>query len=231
MFSTHEMVVSFLAVDSTGEHPKGSAVTWKNPVTLKYRLYAGGKGEKMLELKAAPNKDGKTSIRYTTDGSDPKLGGGSYESPVSITKGTQIVLAFAERNGVQSEVLQIPIDWSKSDGEKPIDPLKPAVWKHRHEFYFTNESYEFIECLKRHEATVSSAKVSITGDRWVELTLHELIKLTSEKLREAVEAVRKLPDSGQVSIEVGVIHFSTGQRLLDWLNETKTDVKPGEVKQ
>lgn len=231
LFKTQEMEVSFLAVDSTGTHPKGSPVTWKNSVTLKYRLYAGGKGEKMLELKAAPNKDGKTNIRYTTDGSDPKLGGGSYDSPVSIAKGTQVVLAFAERSGIQSEVLHIAIDWSKSDGEKPIDPLKPAVWKHHHEFCFTKESYDFIDCLKRHEASVSKARISITGDRWVELTLHELIKLTSDQVLEAVEAVRKLPDSGQVSIEAGFLHFPTGQRLLDWLNETKTDVKLGEVKQ
>src|SRR6059036_3870227 len=103
----------------------------------------------MLELKAAPNKDGQTAIRYTTDGSDPKLGGGSYEGPVTIKKGTQIVLAYAERDGVQSEVLQIPIDWSKPDGDKPIDPQKPAIWKRAHCYYFTQESYEFIDRLRR----------------------------------------------------------------------------------
>ena len=34
-----------------------------------------------------------------------------------------------------------------------------------------------------------------------------------------------------VEVGAGTIHFPTGQRLLDWLNETKTDVKSGEVKQ
>lgn len=231
LFTTDEIEVSFLAVDSSGIHPTGSAETWKNRVTLKYRLYASGKGEKMLELKAAPNKDGKTEIRYTTNGSDPKLGGGSYEAPVALKKGTHIVLAYAERDSVQSTVLQIPIDWSKPDGDKPIDPEKPAVWYHRHDFYFTPESYEFIARIKRHEANVSAVKISITGDRWAELTLHELIELTGIQLSEAVEAIRKLPESGQVGLEARAIHFPTGQRLMDWLNETKTDVKPGEVKQ
>lgn len=231
LFTTDEIEVSFLAVDSSGIHPTGSAETWKNRVTLKYRLYASGKGEKMLELKAAPNKDGKTEIRYTTNGSDPKLGAGSYEAPVALKKGTHIVLAYAERDGVQSTLLQIPIDWNKSDGDKPIDAQKPAVWHHRHEFHFTPESYEFIDRIMRHEANVSAVKISITGDRWAELTLHELIELTGIQLSEAVEAIRKLPEFGQVGLEARAIHFPTGQRLMDWLNETKTDVKPGEVKQ
>jgi hypothetical protein len=233
LFTTDEIEVSFLAVDSTGLHPNGPAVTWKNTVTLKYRLYAGGKGEKTLELKAAPNKNGQTIIRYTTNGSDPKLDGGRYESPVAIKKGAQIVLACAERDGVQSEVLQLPIDWSKPDGDKPIDPQKPAVWKHPHPCYFTPESYEFIDRLKRHEAKISGVKLSITGDRWLELTMHELVELDAAQTAAAVEALRALPvtGNGQVEVSAGAIHFPTGQRLLDWLNETKTDVKHGEVKQ
>jgi hypothetical protein len=146
-------------------------------------------------------------------------------------KGAQIVLVYAKRDGVQSEVLQIPIDWKNPDGDKPIDPQKPVIWRRRHEYYFTPGSYEFIDRLKRFEAKVSAVKVSITGDRWAELTLHELIEMTGTQLSEAVEAVRKLPEYGQVGVEAGVIHFPTGQNLLDWLNETKTDVKPGEVKQ
>ena len=231
LFTTDEIEVSFLAVDPTGVHPTGPVVTWKNKVTLKNRLYAGNKGEKLLELKAAPNKDGKTAIRYTTDGSDPKLGGGKYETPVVLKKGTHLALAYAERDGVQSVVLQIPINWSKGECDKPIDPQKPAIWRHKYEFYFTPESYEFIDRLKRHEAKASGVKVTIAGDRWAELTLHEGIELGGTQLSEAVEAVRKIPESGQVGVEAGTIHFSTGQRLLDWLNETKTDMKPGEVDQ
>ena len=83
LYVTDEMEVSFLAVDSTGTHPNGPAVTWNNRITLKRRLYAGNKGEKMLELKAAPNKANTTQIRYTTDGSDPKLSGGIYDGPVA----------------------------------------------------------------------------------------------------------------------------------------------------
>ena len=62
----------------------------------------------MLELKAAPNSDGRTEVRYTTDGSDPKLNGGTYDGPVAIAKGTQVVLAVAECDGVAIRGAQHP---------------------------------------------------------------------------------------------------------------------------
>ena len=233
IFATDEIEVSFLAVDSTGAHATGPAVWWKNRITLKYRLYTGAGGEKLCELKAAPNKHGRTVIRYTTDGSDPKLSGGTYEGPVRLQRGTPIVLAVAECDAVQSEVLQIPLDWNRPDAGQAIDPLKPAMWKHRHDYHTTLESYEFMERVKRHEARVSGVRISVTGDRWAELNLHELIELDATQLREATEALRRLPvtGSGQVEVTVAALHFPTGQRLLDWLNETKAEVKPGEVKQ
>ena len=89
LFVSDEMQVSLLAVDSSGGHPPGPAQTWKNRVTLKYRLFCGPAGEKMLELKAAPNRDGRTEIRYTSDGSDPKLNGGTYDGPLAIARGAR----------------------------------------------------------------------------------------------------------------------------------------------
>lgn len=231
LFISDEMEVSFLAVDSTGTHPPGPAQTWKNRVTLKYRLFSGPAGRKMLELKAAPNSDGRTEVRYTTDGSDPKLNGGTYDGAVEIAKGTQVVLAFAQCDGIPSDVLNIPISWDAPETETPIDPDKPLVWRRRHECGITLESYDFMDRLKRHEAGVTGAKISVTGDRWAELTMHEKLKLDAGQLREVAEAIRKLPGSGQLAVEAAAIHFDRGQRLLDWLNEVKTELKPGEVQQ
>lgn len=232
LFRTAEMEVSFLAVDSTGVHPNGKPATWKNRVTLKYRLFSGPKGERMLELKAAPNKNGQTEIRYTTDGSSPQLAGGTYDGPIALKKGTPLVLAYAACDGVESPVEQIAIDWSKKDDEvKPIDPEKPAVWKRSHAYHITQESYDFIERLKRHDASASGLKISVTGDRWAELNLHEKIELTAIDLNQAVEAVRKLPGSGQLGIEAATVHFKRGQALLDWVNEVKTELRRGEVVQ
>jgi Protein of unknown function (DUF499)/Fn3 associated len=234
LYVTDEIEASFLAVDSSGVHVTGPTVSWKNRVTLKYRFFTGGSGERMIELKVAPYKLGETRIRYTTDGSDPKLSGDAYDSPAAIPKGTQFVLAFAECAGVQSEILQTPVPVGKGPvEEKPIDPNKPAIWKRPHACYFTNESYEFLDRLKRHEAKISGVKLSITGDRWLELTLHDLVELDAPQVSSTVETLRALPvtGNGQVEVTATALHFLTGQRLLDWLNEVKTDVKPDEVKQ
>jgi len=149
LFSTDEIEVSFLAVDSTGVHPSGPTVRWKNRLTLKYRFFVGDSGEKVLELQAAPDGNGATEIRYTTDGSDPKLSGGTYEEPFPLRTGTQVVLALGERDGLQSEVLHIPIPAGTGGAqEKPIDPQKTAVWNRHHEYHLTMETYEFIRGMK-----------------------------------------------------------------------------------
>jgi len=231
-YRTTEMEVSFLAIDSSGEHPPGPTGTWRNRVTLKHRVYSGSNGERMLELRAAPNKHGRTEIRYTTDGSSPLLAGGTYEGPVAIAKNTVVVLAYAICEGVESEVEEIKIDWRSSDPEATqIDPAKPAVWRRKHRYNITAESYEFLDRLKSYEASVAGVKIEVIGDRWVELSMHDGLELGAIRLYEAVEAIRKLFSEGNVVIEAGRINFPSGQRLLDWTNERREQVRPGEVGQ
>ncbi|MCC5786917.1 MAG: DUF499 domain-containing protein [Phycisphaerales bacterium] len=232
-YRTSEMEVSFLAVDSSGAHPAGPTSTWKNRVTLKHRIYSGSNGDRMLELKAAPNKHGKTEIRFTTDGSSPMIAGGVYDDPIALRPGTPFVLAYAICEGVESEVEPISLDWSQSDPEaKPIDPAKPATWKRRHELQITKESYEFVQRLTKHEASSSGIRVSCgEGDRWADLSLAESVELSAVELHKVVETVREVAGVGQVAITAQAVHFPTGQRLLDWVNEVKAELKPGEVDQ
>jgi len=233
LYRTSEMEVSFLAVDSTRQHPPGPARTWHNSLTLKHRTFPGpsGAGSKMIELQAAPNKSGETVIKYTTDGSDPKLSGGVYTGPFEVPRGAQIVLAVATAGRVIADALPIPIAWDKTDDEKPIDPDKPLTWNHRQELHTTLESYSFLDRLKDHAVEASGVKVSVTGNRWAELTLHEKIQLGEEALRGGAEVLRQLTNEGQLSIEVSALHFQRGQAFLDWVNAAKAEYKAAEVKQ
>ncbi len=224
---TAEMEVSFLAVDSTGQHDPGPPATWHNRVTMKYRLFSGGNRKKMCELHAAPRG---AEIRYTTDGSDPKLGGGAYDSPFEVPKGTQVVLGHAEKDGIGSEVLKIAVDWEK-DEEVKVDPEKPVSWKRKHDYGLTNETYAFLQRIQDFKARASGVRISITGQHWLELTMHEDMWLTGMQLMESLEAVRKLLPDGQVGLESTALHFERGQDLLDWVNDAKTELKPGEIVQ
>lgn len=80
-FVTSELHLTFLAVDSTGAHATGSVVHWKNAITLKQRLFQQGKGL-MCELQAGP----PAKILYSTDGSDPRQAGGTYEEPFLVER-------------------------------------------------------------------------------------------------------------------------------------------------
>lgn len=227
IYRTAEMEVSFLAVDSSKKHEPGPPVTWRNRVTMKYRLFSGGNRKKMCELRAAPPG---SNIRYTTDGSDPKIAGGAYDSPFEVPKGTQVVLAYAEQDGVESDSLKIAIDWEK-DEEVRVDPTKPVTWKRKHSPGLTNETYAFLQRIQDFKAQASGVRISITGQHWMELTMHEGMWLSGVQLLEVLEAVRKLLPDGQVGLESTALHFERGQDLLDWVNDAKTQLLPGEIVQ
>jgi len=152
-FRTTEINASFLVVDSTGVHETGESISWQNRITLKYRFFQGGEN-RMCELKAAPH----APIWYTTDGSDPKLSGGTYEGAFIVPRNAQVVLAYAEREKVSSDVLKVPVPAVVGGGgPQLIDPKRPAVWTRAFTFQSTKDTYE---CLERAKNFMLSFQVS-----------------------------------------------------------------------
>lgn len=220
-FKTRELTVTFLCVDSKGEHETGQPIVWHNRITIKSRIYQGS-NDKMVELRAAPD----VPLRYTTDGSDPKLSGVVYEGPFVILQNSQVVLAVAEKQGVVA-THRLDINWDEPIG--PVDPERPTVWHREHVLSTTQEAYEFLAALKQHEVTVPSPRLSIAGRHWLELSCD--LTLDATALENTLNHLRGLLDDGQVSIEALSLHFPTGQRLLDWVETARTELKPGEVEQ
>jgi len=233
ILKTAELKVSFLAVDSTHVHETGEPVTWQNRITLKYRFFQSGL-ERMLELRAAPM--GK--IHYSTDGSDPKLASATYEGPFVVSPATTLVLAYAEHNGTASDVLRVavpPIGGGGGGGAVIIDPKRPAVWVRGFDWQSTKESYESLERAKKHQASFSGPTITIMGEggdkEWIELQTYQEKRVAPELIEETLSVLRKLQGSGQVQLKCAALHFDLGKDLLDWVEEIKTELKPGEVKQ
>ncbi len=224
-FETDELEVSFLCVDSTGEHETSSAETWRNRITLKWQEYQNGP-EKMVRLESAP----KAIIKYTTDGSDPKNAGGTYDGPFVVPKGTVFVLAYGQKNKISSEVYKFEINWEE-EGGIVIDPEKPALWKRRHEPKTTKESYELLRLMKKYSVNMPGPRVTISGKSWIELAVDEKVLISSDQMDKVLEYLRSLLDEGQVQIETSALKFPTGQSLLDWVAEVQTELKPDEVSQ
>jgi hypothetical protein len=74
----------------------------------------------MIEMQTLPQA---ATIKYSTDGSDPRNGGQTYKSPFALPKTTRVVRYFAEASCVFSEVKDVPIDWDNL-GQERIDPDK-----------------------------------------------------------------------------------------------------------
>jgi hypothetical protein len=227
---TRELSASFLVVDSTKVHETGDPVTWKNTITFKHRFFQIG-NDRMLELRAAP----EAPISYSTDGSDPKLAGASYEAPFVVRPGTSLVLAYAEHDGVASLVERIVVPAAGDKGTVQVDPRRPAVWTRRFEVQSTKETYECIERARKHNAIFIGIKLTILEEGgnhgWIELSTSQEKQVTPDLVEEVLTALRKLQGSGQVQLAVEALTFTLGQELLDWVEEVRTSLKPEEVKQ
>ncbi|MCB0192590.1 MAG: DUF499 domain-containing protein [Anaerolineae bacterium] len=226
-----ELRVSFLVVDSAGQHDTGEVENWINKITLQHRTFQCSRN-KCMELKAAP----EAAIFYTTDGSDPKVAGGEYNEPFIIPSGAPFVLAYAQRDGIVSLVERFPIDWDQ-DNSVQIDPRIPTIWKPTRRFGFnsTRDSYAFLDRLKKHRGTAAGVSLTISGvsgDRdWIQFNTNGEKKLEPLLIEEALDALRKLQTNGQVQLNAGAVHFEMGQDLLDWVEDEKLTLKSGEVTQ
>jgi len=237
-FKTKEMRLSFLCVDSTGEHETGDPVEWQNKIDLKYRIFDRG-SDKVVEFVSAP----AATIRYTTDGSNPKEYGGIYDGEITVPKNCTYVLAVAEAQGIYSNVLQIKIDW-KSNYGITIDKNKPLKLNKRCRTDDTRETYSELELLKKHNAELSDVIVTlyksddVSGEKgWVELTVDKSLKIKIDNIEKSIDSVRNnfMPEGKvNISLEYGTAIFATGQDFLDWVAEKKKslqDFKEGEIVQ
>jgi hypothetical protein len=154
-FRTSELAVSFLCIDSKKKHKTGKSETWKNRITIQSRIYQRN-GVRMVQLKAAP----PAPIVYTTDGSDPRNGGGTYEGDFVLPDGTVYVLAVAQKNGIVSELHKLEVRWDSREDFR-IDPAKPAEWRREHRPETTKDAYEFLELMKKHQASAAGPRIAV----------------------------------------------------------------------
>ena len=226
IFETEAMRVSFLAADSSGEHETGEPVEWSNRITLKSRDYLDG-DERRVEIQSAP----PAAVRYTTDGSDPRLGGGAYEGPFVLPGGARLLLAVAEKDGIASEPYEKEI--TERPAAPPIDKTKPVVWRPASGFTFqsTRTAYGFINRLKKHDASASGLRFVVQADKttWVELSLSNDVEMDGASMEQAVEHLRRLVSGGEVEIKASRTHYATGQRFLDHVADVKATYRREEV--
>lgn len=226
-FRTKELKLSFLCVDSTGEHETGEPYKWQNKISLKYQVYDQGEN-KVVVLEAFP----AAQIKYTTDGSNPKEHGGIYHSEFVVPKDTTYVLAVAEADGIFSDVLTFKIDQAK---DFTVDKSKPLTLFKKQKTNDTSETYKELALLKKHQVQISDVfitfykiKESNIDKSWIELTLDSSTRVEIERLEDSMDNIRNnFMSEGRIniSVEYNVAVFASGQNFLDWVAEKKMELK------
>ena len=221
-FKTKELKVSFVCVDSTGEHQTGATLEWENKITMKSKCYQEGSLRRVQIVSAPP-----ATIKYTTDGSNPKVAGALYQGPFVLPPNSKMVLAIGERDGIES--FQHQLDVEEEEVVK-IDPVKPVTWRRQQSAQTTAASYEIMDRLKKYKATLASVSIFVGSKHWAELNFDADSKLSGDSIKAAVENVRTIlgPDQ-DVTLRGEKVYFEAGQGLLDWVADVHTELSKEEV--
>lgn len=223
-FKTKELKLSFLCVDSTGKNTTGPVEYWTRKINLQHKIYDKD-GKSNVELKAtSPN----VTIRYTTDGSNPKESGGVYEESFIIPEGTKFIqaIAFNESLGVYSDVMQIEVKEKKFeiDKEKPVHLIEPIVSNN------TTETFNVVEKLSKYDLSVSGVTIGITekgsssNTGFIELTMGDFYIKKPENLVEELKGlIDKFFDdkSFETHITINKVIFDSGQVFEEWVSDNK----------
>lgn len=231
-FLTKELVVSFLCIDENNPpSPTGSVLVWKNSIEVKGRDYSQGT-ERFFEMSTIPPD---MPVRYTTNGSDPRQGGSSYDGPFPLPAGTKLVQAIAEHSGIQSPIMSVKIGGGTGDGWR-IDPAKPLTWK-THKRFANKPSREAFQLLGRiRDAGASADDVTINcfsaeTNESLEYILPEGTRKSGEQLMAIWENLNAFLERPNATLTILQIHFDQGQALLDWQNLDRLVIEQNEVKQ
>lgn len=227
-FKTRELKLKYLCVDSTGVHEQGVAESWQNSISLKHRVFQQGE-DWMVELKALP----AGCIRYTTNGSDPKTMGASYDGPFPAPDGCPFVLAVADKDGIVSAQEKIDLEQYRERTVK-LDPGKPTTWKRSHNNLTTRAAFDFLRRLKAYNGMAYGITIDVQANdekQDVSYSAADNYPLKGEQFEKIVGQLQGIMSGSQIFLSVERIEFEKGQFLLDWIADAKTQLNPGEVVQ
>lgn len=218
-FKTKEVELSFICVDSTDDHPMGEAITWKDDIKIRHKFRETSNG-KMLKLESHPN----VTIKYTTDGSNPKENGGIYYDEVTIPEDTTFIQTIAEYNGEYFDLQTIKVDKKKKSGIN-VDSSKPLKLYRGFKCNDTNTTYLDIKLLKKFNATIKDIELQILndgGDGWIDLSVDSSTVVDLEKLEKTIDTLKTSfmsENRTNITLEYNIVEFNKGEEFLDWVNE------------
>lgn len=235
-FTTKELKLSFLCVDSKGKNPTGIPVDWVRDVKIKHRPYDKD-GEQYMELIATADN---VKILYTTDGSNPRDSGGVFDGDFVIPKGAKYIQAVAvnEKLGVYSQPVNIEVMERKFeiDRMKELKIIEPIMYNN------TTETFNGLEELQQFSAILSGVNLDISNHKdhmTMEFANLSLGGFEIDDPKTILQLLNSLIDSFfdekefEVNLSINEITFETGQEFEKWVSSKKEQVEDykGKIRQ
>lgn len=234
-FETAELKVSFLCVDSTGDHPTGDPLEWKKDITIRYKVLDKADGQ-YLVLKSQPG----VKVKYTTDGSDPKENGGIYDGEFSIPTNAAFVNIIAENEGEYFAGDSIKIDKKKQKG-LTVDTTKSLTLFRTIRSADTNDTYDNLNMLKKHAEALADVRIILfkmdeknSENGFIELTIDTKIKITPDQVENTINDLKNsyiINARANIEFECSNITFKSGQSFYDWANDKKLSLSEFEQRE
>lgn len=223
-FRTKELMLSFLCIDDGPDaHPTGQPYTWENSIRIKGRYYDQG-GQLYFSAAAIP----EVPLYYTTDGSDPTQNGTSYSGDFPVPSGTHVMQIVGKKDGVQSSVETFNVP--KAGGT--IDPEQPATWECRKRYrnMAETEGFEVLERGVEYAAGISNVEINVSSQAGESLfyTLPPDEEKAPQDIVNLADQLRSLVTASELTITVGSLRFTTGQKLLDWQQHDRLSLDVGQ---
>lgn len=227
---TSALRLFFLAEDPSGQHETGELKTWENKLKLVCSKEEERDGTRFVELKVLP----EGTIRYTTDGSEPR-NGKQYVGPIDIGPGEVHLLAFAEADGleVKEQFRYAALGRSEENEAVRVDPTRPCTIIRKLDWTGRTEVWAAIEAATYANAAFSSARAVLgDGEQNIAISIGAETKVTADALTNTLKALQDTLDpESPITFYARQVAFRTGHDFTTFAQRLNLSLKRSEVYQ
>jgi hypothetical protein len=228
-FETKALKLNLLVADPSGLYETGAPVVWPNQLVLRTEEIGSGPGRK-IALYVAP----RGTVRYTTNGSEPREGT-PYSEPFAIDDGDVLVRAFAE----VEEFKDISV---KKDFRFPaigktgvqIDDVKPGIMISKTGRKLDSRNKVFDGLTRAAEKKVTFEGVQLTigqGNQVIGVNIGEVAVEADSIETLLTQVLTKFTPETPVTMSFRKGHFSSGHDLKEFAGELGIELKTEDVEQ
>lgn len=223
---TTALRVHFLIIDPSKQFETGDPVTWTNTLVLRNNL-SENNGKRKVELFAAP----RGSIRYTTDGSEPREGT-PYDGAIMIGDDEVLLRAFAEADGLEvKNEFRFPPKGKKG---VQVDAVKPArlVSRSGRKLDSRAKTYEGLKHAAEKSVTFEGIVLTVgQGNRMISVSVGDIEADSAFIESLLTKVLEKFDPNAPVTMTFRKANFTSGHDLSDFAGKLGFEIKIGDIEQ